>query len=127
MKNILSISILLSVLFSSCFVRYTYQAQEISDKEAEQYIKEMFYSCIPENCTDLQITPESIKATFNNSHVSLLFFNQIQYIGFSRQRGLEGRYFIGIVTRTSYFQFKCADESLSKNFLDAIEHFRKKL
>jgi len=152
MKKIFSFITVVLLFTTSCkpYRLLSYAPEKITEKEAKMYIEEMYYQGIQRNCTNVEITNEYLKATFEvvgsaggyekvikgtmpnavaTNTVDFISFKQINNIILNKGQNyphLKGEYFIQIITRTATYKLFCKNESLAKNFIDAIEYYRKK-
>jgi hypothetical protein len=152
MKKICSFITVVLLLTTSCkpFRVLSYSPIKLTEKEAKMYIEEMYYQGIQRNCTNVEITNEYLKATFEvvgsaggfervimgttpnavaTKSVDFILFKQINNIILNKGQNyhhLKGVYGIQIITRTATYKVVCKNESLAKNFIDAIEYYRNK-
>src|SRR5699024_8934074 len=145
-KHVLKVlTLFFMVTIYSCkapYVTTNHSPQQLTDKQANAYIEEMYYQGIPQKCSNVEITDESIKTTFEyvtavrdygmqtsnsfaNNKVESLFFKQIQSVTLNKGQvpATKGKNYVEIITRTNTYRLYCNSESLSRNFIDAVIHY----
>lgn len=148
MKPVLSIVLYLLIVSIGCkspYVVSNHSPQQLTEKQAKSFVEEMYYQGIPQKCTNVEISNESIKATFDyatsvrdykmgtsnsfaDKNVESIFFKQIQAVTLNtgQTSSTKGKYVVAIATRTNNYLFNCTNQSLARNFIDALEYYRRK-